>query len=129
MPTFSFAVTLFFDCQAKRRMERFDCNAAFLTGQEHGRDTYATPPKVGIFGVGPGSILIRVQGADGLRAIPIVWYIRARAVLLEAGMEERQTPKACFVLRDNTTGAHRGLCTLHVDEECFSNEGPNGKPR
>ena len=73
-----------------------------------------------------GSLLKLVKGAYGLREAPRLWYLKAREILLEAGFEELQTAKACFVLYDRTqeTLVNVGMLVLHVDDACFSGEGP-----
>ena len=101
----------------KLRLGTFDCKTAFLTGKEHDRDIYCRPPKEGLPGVEPGSLLKLVKGAYGLREAPRLWYLRAREVLLEAGFEEMQTAKACFILRNH------GMLILHVDDACFAGRG------
>lgn len=50
--------------------------------------------------------------------------MRAKDVLLEAGLEELQTAKACFALRHPKTSAHLGIFVLHVDVAGFAGEGP-----
>lgn len=42
--------------------------------------------------------------------------------MIEAGLEELQTAKACFVLRDKKTIENLGMLVLHVDDACFSGE-------
>ena len=41
----------------KRRLGTFDCRTAFLTGKDHDREIYCQPPKEGLPGVPPGSLL------------------------------------------------------------------------
>ena len=53
-----------------------------------------------------------------------LWYLRDNEGLLEAGLEELHTAKDCFVLRHPKTRARLGLLALHVDDACFSGEGP-----
>ena len=110
----------------KRRPGTFDCKTAFLTGKEHDREIYCRPPKEGLPGVAEGSLLKLVKGAYGLREAPRLWYLKAREVLLEAGFEELQTAKACFVLHDRSgkTPINVGMLVLHVDDACFAGEGP-----
>lgn len=80
-------------------MGALDCNIAFLTWKQHHRDIYVRPPKDGLPGTPPSSLLQLAEGAFGLREAPRLWFLRATAVLLEAGLEEFQTADACFVLR------------------------------
>ena len=110
----------------KRRLGTFDCKTAFLTGKEHDRDIYCRPPKEGLPGVPPGSLLKLVKGAYGLREAPRLWYLRAREILMEAGFEEMNTAKACFTLHDRSgpEPVNVGLLVLHVDDAAFSGEGP-----
>lgn len=56
--------------------------------------------------------------AYGLRETPRLWYRHAREVLLAAGLEELQTAKACFVLRDPRTRENPGMRVLHVGGAC-----------
>ena len=74
----------------------------------------------------PGSLLKLVKGAYGLREAPRLWYLRAREILQEAGFEEMQTGRACFVLMDRTgkEPVNMGRLVLHVDDACFAGEGP-----
>ena len=44
--------------------------------------------------------------------------------MLEAGFEDMQTAKACFLLRDPKTRMTTGMLVLHVDDACFSGKGP-----
>ena len=110
----------------KRRLGTFDCKTAFLTGKEHDREIYCRPPKEGLKGVPEGSLLQLVKGAYGLREAPRLWYLKAREVLIEAGFEEMQTAKACFVLRDRSGTEPRnvGMLVLHVDDAAYAGEGP-----
>ena len=66
-----------------------------------------------------------VKGAYGLREAPRLWYLKAREILLEAGFEEMQTAKSCFVLDDNSGDrpVNLGMLVLHVDDACYSGEG------
>ena len=106
-----------------RKLGSFDCKTAFLTGKAHDREIYCRPPKEGLPGVVPGSLIKIIKGAYGLREAPRLWYLRARDILLEAGFHELQTAKACFVLHDEK-GENKGMLVLHVDDACFSGEGP-----
>ena len=110
----------------KRRLGSFDCKTAFLTGKDQDRDIYCKPPKEGLPGVEPGSLLQLVKGAYGLREAPRLWYLRAREILAEAGFEEMQTVKACWVIFDRSGKEPRnvGMLVLHVDDACFAGEGP-----
>ena len=110
----------------KRRLKTFDCKTAFLTGKEHDRDIYCRPPKEGLPGVPPGSLLKLVKGAYGLREAPRLWYLKAREILKEAGFEEMQTAKACFVLIDRSQDVpiNMAMLVLHVDDAAHAGEGP-----
>ena len=59
-----------------------------------------------------------------MKEAPRLWYLRAKEVLLEAGFEEMQAAKACFLLRDPKTRITNGMLVLHVDDACFSGKGP-----
>lgn len=85
-----------------------------------------TPPKNDLLGVPPGSLLKLVKGACGLREAPRLWYRRARAVLLAAGMDDRQTVKARFVSRDPTTRDTLGVLVRHVGVACIQVRGDDG---
>ena len=110
----------------RRRLKTFDCKTAFLTGKDHDREIYCKPPKEGLPGVLPGSYLKLVKGAYGLREAPRLWYLKAREVLGQAGFEEMQCAKACFVLIDRSRGypVNMGMLVLHVDDACHAGEGP-----
>ena len=111
----------------KRRLGTFDCKTAFLTGKEHDREIYCRPPKEGLPGVPPGSLLKLVKGTYGLREAPRLCYLRAREVLLEAGFEEMQTGRACFCVYDRSDPnevVNVGMLVLHVDDAAFAGEGP-----
>ena len=110
----------------KRKLGTFDCKTAFLTGKEHDRDIYCRPPKEGLPGIKPGSLLKLVKGAYGLREAPRLWYLKAREVMADAGFEEMQTAKACFVLFDRSgpEPINVGMLVLHVDDACYAGEGP-----
>ena len=41
----------------KWRQRTFDCKPAFLTGRDHDRELYVRPPKEGLPGVAPGSLI------------------------------------------------------------------------
>jgi hypothetical protein len=110
----------------KRRLGSFDCKTAFLTGKDHDRDIYCRPPKEGLPGVEPGSLLKIVKGTYGLREAPRLWYLRAQEVLKEAGFEELQCGRACYCLYDRSQKepVNVGMLVLHVDDACFAGEGP-----
>ena len=110
----------------RRRLGVFDCKTAFLTGKTHDRDIYCRPPKEGLPGVLPGSLLKLVKGAYGLREAPRLWYLKAREILQEAGFEEMQTGRACFCVYDRSgkEPVNVGMLVLHVDDACFAGEGP-----
>ena len=75
------------------------------------------PPRDGLPGVHPDSLLKIVKGAYGLREAPRLWYLKAREILLGAGWEELRTAKAVFVLRDPQKDNQMcGLMVLHVDD-------------
>ena len=113
-------------CLKKRQLGTLDCKTAFLTGRKHDRDIYCRPPKDGLPGVAPGSLLKIVKGAYGLREAPRLWYLKARDTLLDAGFEEMQTARACFVLHDRKESepVNVGMLVLHVDDACYAGEGP-----
>lgn len=102
-PQLAFHIRCAFTVRRRRRMGTFDFQAAFLTGKHHDRYIYVRPPNDGLPGVPHGSLLKRVKGAYGSREAPRLWYLRAKDVLLESGLEEMQTARACFVLRHPTT--------------------------
>jgi len=70
-----------------------------------------------------GSLLKLIKGTYGLREAPRLWYLKAREVIHQAGFQEMQTAKACFVLR-NKDGSNGALLCLHVDDACYAGEGP-----
>lgn len=101
-------------------MGTLDFKTAVFTGNGHDCDIYVNPPKDGCPGVPLGSLRRCVKGADGLREAPHLWYRRARAAFLDAGMEELHTATACFVLRDPRTRENMGMVVFHNDDACFS---------
>ena len=115
-PQMAFHLLLSYTVRRKWKLGTFDCKTAFLTGKGHDRDIYCYPPKEGLPGVEPGSLLKIVKGAYGLREAPRLWYLRAKEVLMQAGFEEMQTAKACFLLRDPKTRITNGMLVLHVDD-------------
>ena len=108
----------------KWRLQTFDCKNAFLTGKEQTRELYVHPPKEGLAGVEPGSLIKMVKGVYGLREAPRLWYKKAREAILDAGWEELQTAKATFVVRDPKTKELCGMMVLHVDDACYAGKGP-----
>ena len=103
----------------KRKLGTFDCKTAFLTGREHDRDIYCKPPKEGLPGVPPRSLIKLVKGAYGLREAPRLWYLRAKDILKDAGFEELQTAKACFILRDKHKGFETKRKPVNFETEGF----------
>ena len=99
-PQMTFHLLLSLTVRRRWKLGSFDCKTAFLTGKGHDRDIYCYPPKEGLPGVPHGSLLKMVKGTYGLREAPRLWYLRAKEVFMEAGAEEMQTAKACFLLRD-----------------------------
>lgn len=77
---------------------------------------YVRPPADGLPGAPFGSLLKLVKAAYGLREAPRVWYLRAKEARFTVGLEERQTAKACIVLREPTTRKKLGMLVLHVDD-------------
>ena len=55
-----------------------------------------------------------LKGAYGLTEAPRLWYLRARALLKECGLEELRCARAVFVLRPE--GRFVAILTLHVDD-------------
>ena len=126
-PQIAFHLLMSMAVTKKRRIGSFDCKTAFLTGKGHDREIYCRPPKEGLPGVAPGSLLKIVKGAYGLREAPRLWYLRAKEILLEAGFEELQTAKACFCLYEYSHDGTRknvGMLVLHVDDAAYAGEGP-----
>ena len=62
-PQLAFHILCSLTVRRRRRMGTFDCKTAFLTGKQHDRDIYVRPPKDGLLGVPPGSLLklVKVQ--------------------------------------------------------------------
>ena len=89
-------------------------------------ETFTVDLKEGLPGVPKGSLIKLVKGAYGLREAPRLWYLRAKDILKDAGFEELQTAKACFILR-NKQGENVGILVLHVDDAAFAGEGPEWK--
>ena len=56
------------------------------------REIYCRPPKDGLPGVHPDSLLKVNAGVYGLREAPRLWYLKANRILLEAGWEELNGP-------------------------------------
>lgn len=108
----------------RRGMGPVDSKTACFIGKEHGRYINARLPKHGLPGVPLGSLLKFVKGAYGLREAPRLKYRRTKEGLLEAGLEERHTAKACGVLRYPRTRYIIGMLVRHVNGACFAGEGP-----
>jgi hypothetical protein len=124
-PQLAFHLLMSYAVRRRWRLRTFDVKTAFLSGKSHNRDIYMRPPKEGLPGVPPGSLLKILKGAYGLREAPRLWYLKAREVITAAGFEELSTAKACFVLRDKTLpGAPLcGMMVLHVDDACYGGSG------
>ena len=95
-PQMAFHLLLSYTVRRKWKLGSFDCKTAFLTGKGHDRDIYCYPPREGLPGVEPGSLLKIVKGAYGLREAPRLWYLRAKEVLLEAGFDKCRQQRHVF---------------------------------
>ena len=107
------------------RMKSFDVSTAFLHGDKQEREIYCRPPKDGLPGVHPDSLLRVNTGVYGLREAPRLWYLKASRVLKQCGWEELKTARSCYVLRDKKDNNKLiGMLLLYVDDACFGGEGP-----
>ncbi len=106
----------------KWKLRSFDCKTAFLTGEAHNRELYVRPPREGLPGVPPGSLIKLIKGAYGLGEAPRLWYLKIRAMILDSGFTEMRTSKGAFVVRDSD-GNTCGMLIIHVDDACFAGAG------
>ena len=100
----------------------FDVSAAFLRGDEMAEEVYFRPPREGLPGVPPGSLIKAKKGIFGLRVAPRNWYKKAKKNIVHRGWKELGALPGVFVLMvDNIL---RGILLLHVDDGFRFGEGP-----
>jgi hypothetical protein len=87
------------------KLGSFDVKTAFPSWESQSREI---PPKDGLPGVAPGSLLQPLKGVFGLKEAPHLWYLAARERCQEAGLEELHTAKSTFVVR-NSDGTPAGM--------------------
>lgn len=73
-------------------------STAFLHGDTQTRDIYCQPPKDGLPGVHPDSLLQVNIGVYGLREAPRLWYLKANRILRDCGWEGLEAARSCNVL-------------------------------
>lgn len=104
--------------------QTFDVTTAFLSGKEVDREVIVAAPQEGLpalpeYGeppVAPGELLQVVKSAYGLSEAPRLWYLRAKELLVEAGMEELPTARATFIKRSKDKKEVQAILCLHVDD-------------
>ena len=106
------------------KLQTFDVKTAFLSGKDNDRELYFRPPKEGLPGVPPGSLIKIIKGVYGLKEAPRLWYLKAKETLVKCGWEELSCARAVFVKRDKS-GKCCGMLVLHVDDACFAGSGPD----
>ena len=100
----------------------FDVSAAFLRGDEMTEEVYFRPPREGLPGVPPGSLIKAKKGIFGLRVAPRNWFKKAKKTITYRGWKELGALPGVFVFMVN--GILRGLLLLHVDDGFHFGEGP-----
>ena len=101
----------------------FHVSTAYLTGDKQTREIYCKPPKDGLPGVHPDSLLKVNTGVYGVREAPRLWYQKADRELRACGWEELKTARSTYVLRDPHTGGVVGMLLLYVDDACYAGGG------
>ena len=99
----------------------FDVSAAFLRGDEMMTEVYFKPPKEGLPGVPPGSLIKAKKGIFGLRVAPRLWFKKAKKTIVDAGWQDLAAIPGVFVFKVN--GILRGMILLHVDDGLHFGEG------
>ena len=96
------------------RIRSFHVSIAFLHGDTQTHEIYCRPPKDGLPGVHPDSLLRVNMGVYGLREAPRLWYLKANRILREAGWEELKTARSCYVLRDKKGTNNLLACSSYM---------------
>ena len=109
----------------KASIHKADISQAFLSGDYFpDRRLYVVPPRQGLPGVPPGSLLRLKKSAYGLASAPRDWWLKLRREMVSLGWQESRLERAMFMLRDPKTGFLCGLCTAHVDDLLITGTGP-----
>ena len=117
---------LYLASQLGWRLAAGDIEAAFLNGVVSKRNLYFEPPKRGLPGVEPGSLIEIVKGVFGLSNSPRLWWDKLAAELLSLEivignevlkLKHHQFDPCLFLLRDqHGEGNLRGAMVTHVDD-------------
>ena len=102
----------------------FDVQDAFLVGRKNERDFYIKPPREGIPGVPPGSLLRFKKGAFARPETPRLWWMKFRDVFVEAGFTPSKRHPATFYF-NNKKSEYRGKVVCHVDDSVWAGAGEN----
>ena len=102
-------------------IKSFDVSSAFLRGDNMDTQLYFRPPKEGLPGVAPGSLIKAEKGVFGLRVAPRLWFKKAKAILESAGFRALHSLPGMFVLR--IKGILKGILMLHVDDGLHCGQG------
>ena len=92
-----------------------DVAQAFMSGDELDRPVYVIPPREGLAGVEPGSLLKLKRSAYGLADAPRSWWRKFDRTLKEAGWKESRLCRALYYLW-NRAGELCGIAGAHVDD-------------
>ena len=102
-------------------IKSFDVSSAFLRGDNMDTQLYFRPPKEGLPGVAPGSLIKAEKGVFGLRVAPRLWFKKAKSILESAGFRALHSLPGMFVLRID--GTLNGILMLHVDDGLHCGRG------
>ena len=97
-----------------------DVSTAFLSGVFDSRNLYMRPPREGLPGVSPSSLLELKKGVYGLCNAPRLWWRKLRQVLLALGFVELKLLPCVFVMWNFDEHANpvslQGILAVHVDD-------------
>ena len=97
-----------------------DVSTAFLSGVFDSRNLYMRPPREGLPGVSPSSLLELKKGVYGLCNAPRLWWRKLRQVLLTLGFVELKLLPCVFVMWNFDEHANpvslEGILADHVDD-------------
>ena len=122
VPQLGLHLTLSIAASKKWKIKSFDVSSAFLRGDNMDVQLYFRPPKEGLPGVAPGSLIKAEKGVFGLRVAPRLWYKKAKSILEAAGFKTLYSLPGMFVLR--IKGVLKGILMLHVDDGLHCGDGP-----
>ena len=96
-------------------LESADVEAAYFQGQRMTREVYIRPPKTGLPGVPPGSLLRPNKHIYGFTDAARAWWLQLQGLLLELGAVPSAHEPAVFYLKDDD-GKLIGALVAHVDD-------------